>query len=102
MLPFKVDLTYKTVVITSGADVIGSKWSKSLAKCGANVAIINHWYESRKGEAVAKRIEGMGGKAIFIVANVIDKKAVEKAKTIVHNTFGKIDILINGAGENHP
>jgi len=25
MLPFKVDLTYKTVVITSGADVIGSK-----------------------------------------------------------------------------
>lgn len=55
-----------------------------------------------KGEAVAKRIEGMGGKAIFIVANVIDKKAVEKAKTIVHNTFGKIDILINGAGENRP
>src|SRR5699024_1657798 len=48
MLPFKVDLTYKTVVITSGADVIGSKLSKSLAKCGANVAIINHWYESRK------------------------------------------------------
>lgn len=42
----------------------------------------------------------MGGKAIFIVANVIDKKAVEKAKTIVHNTFGKIDILINDAGEN--
>ena len=30
-----------------------------------------------KGEAVATRIEGMGGKAIFIGANVIDKKAVE-------------------------
>ena len=43
-----------------------------------------------------------GGKAIAVKANVLEKDSLEEAKKQVLDAFGKVDILINGAGGNNP
>ncbi|PHK48959.1 SDR family oxidoreductase [Staphylococcus edaphicus] len=100
MLPFNVDLKDKNIVVTGGAGVLGAEMSKSLAKCGANIIIIG--IDEPGGNKVVKEIENLGGKALSIVASVTERTAMENAKTMIHNRFGEVDILINGAGGNHP
>ncbi|RIN43794.1 SDR family NAD(P)-dependent oxidoreductase [Staphylococcus simulans] len=100
MIPYEIDLNNKTVVVTGGNGVIGSAMSKSLAQVGANIAIIG--LNDETGAQVVREIEEAGGKALFISASVTDKAQMEQAKTKIHEAFGKVDVLINGAGGNHP
>jgi NAD(P)-dependent dehydrogenase (short-subunit alcohol dehydrogenase family) len=99
-LPFNVDLNNKVVVITGGAGVLGSSWVDALAECGAKVAILDlklEYAEKKAAEVIAK-----GKIAIGVEANVLDKESLKKAHQIVLEKFGPCDILINGAGGNHP
>ncbi|HJX70780.1 MAG TPA: SDR family oxidoreductase, partial [Bacteroidales bacterium] len=43
-----------------------------------------------------------GAKCIGVEANVLDKASLEKAKAEINQKLGKIDMIINGAGGNHP
>lgn len=100
MLPFNIDLKNKNVVITGGNGVIGSAMSKALAECGANVAITG--LNEETGQQVVNEIKEAHGNAAFFAASVTDKKDMEAAKAKINEAFGKVDILINGAGGNHP
>ena len=99
-LPFEIDLKDKTVVITGGGGILCSAFAKAIAKTGANVAILD--LNEDAANKVADEIKADGGIAIGISANVLDKSSLEAAKEVVNNTFGKADILINGAGGNNP
>ena len=99
-LPFQIDLTDKTVVITGGGGVIGSVFAESLALCGANIAILD--LKKELAEGVAEKIRNMGGKARGIAADVLSRESLEQAREEVHRAFGPCHILINGAGGNHP
>ena len=96
-LPFKVDLTGKVAVVTGGGGVLCSAFAKALGACGANVAIINRTLE--KGQKVADEI---GENAMALQANVLDIESLQKARDIILAKWGKITILINGAGGNKP
>ena len=41
MLPFKIDLTGKNIVITGGGGVLCSEFAYALAECGANIAVLD-------------------------------------------------------------
>ena len=99
-LPFSVDLKGKVAVITGGTGVLCFEMAKSLAVCGAKVVLVGR--DKMKLEKKSKEIRSLGYDAIGISANVLDEKALEKCKTEINNTYGSIDILINGAGGNHP
>ena len=99
-LPFEIDLKDKTVVITGGGGILCSAFAKAIAKTGANVAIID--LNEDAANKVADEIKADGGIAIGISTNVLDKNSLEAAKDVVNKTFGKADILINGAGGNNP
>ena len=99
-LPFMIDLTGKTAVVTGGGGVLCSTFAKAIAKTGAAVAVLDLNEEAAK--KVAEEITADGGKAIGVKANVLDKESLEEAKRIVNKEFGKIDILLNGAGGNNP
>ena len=99
-LPFMIDLTGKTAVVTGGGGVLCSTFAKAIAKTGAAVAVLDLNEEAAK--KVAEEITADGGKAIGVKANVLDKESLEEAKRIVKKEFGKIDILLNGAGGNNP
>lgn len=100
MLPFEIDLTGKTVVITGGGGVLCSAFAGALAECGANIAILD--INKDNAEKVADSIREKGGNAISVEANCLDSGSLEKARQEVHSHFGKCDILINGAGGNNP
>ncbi|WP_417897038.1 SDR family oxidoreductase [Bacillus haimaensis] len=99
-LPFKVNLEGKVIVVTGGSGVLGSAFCEAFADCGAKVAIIGR--TEQKVQQLAAVINGNGGTAIGLAANVLDKAELENAKEKIHLEFGTCDILINGAGGNHP
>ena len=90
----------KVAVITGGGGILCGCMAKELAKHGAKVAILD--LSKEKADAVAEEIKKDGGVAIGVAANVLEKKSLEEAKNVVNATFGKCEILINGAGGNHP
>ncbi len=99
-LPFTLDLSGKTVVITGGGGVLCSGFAKTAAACGANVAILDLKLEA--AEKVASEIKAEGGHALAVACNVLDKASMEQAKKQIDAAFGVCDILINGAGGNNP
>lgn len=100
MFPIHQNLKGKTAVITGGSGVLCSEMARELSRHGVNVAILNRTVE--KGEAIAAEINGAGGSAIAVAADVLDQHSLEGAKATIVEAFGRVDILINGAGGNHP
>lgn len=99
-LPFTIDLKGKTAVVTGGGGVLCAGFAKTIAACGANVAVLDLREDAAK--IVADEINANGGCAIAIGANVLERESMENAKKIVDEKFGGCDILLNGAGGNNP
>lgn len=99
-VPFKVDLNGKVAVVTGGGGILCSSMAETLAECGAKVAILDLRLEN--AEKAAERINAARGVAIGVSANVLEKESLLAAKEVVNSKLGPCDILINGAGGNHP
>ena len=94
------DIQGQTAVITGGSGGLGSVMARALAEAGARVAVISlHAASSVK---VVENIRADGGEAIGIACDVMDRADLERAYSKVLESFGHIDILINGAGGNSP
>ncbi|MEN8703074.1 MAG: SDR family oxidoreductase [Polaribacter sp.] len=90
----------KIIVITGAGGVLCSTMAIELGKQGHKIAVLDLREES--ANKIAKEIKDAGGEAIGVAANVLEKDSLEKAKEIVNDAFGNVDILVNGAGGNHP
>lgn len=99
-VPLKIDLKGKTAVVTGGGGILCGVMAKALAECGAKVAILD--LREENAQKVADEINADGGCAIGVAANVLETESLKQAEAIVSAKFGKCDILINGAGGNHP
>ena len=96
-IPFNVDLSGKIAVVTGAGGIICSAFSKVLAECGARVALLD--INEDAVNAVAAEI---GENALPIACNCLDKASIEAAHEVVAQKWGKINMLINGAGGNNP
>ncbi|MFK8060494.1 MAG: SDR family oxidoreductase [Polaribacter sp.] len=90
----------KTIVLTGAGGVLCSTLAKALAKQGNKIAVLD--LRKDAADKVAEEINKTLGNAIGVAANVLEKESLAKAKEEVNAAFGKVDILINGAGGNHP
>jgi NAD(P)-dependent dehydrogenase (short-subunit alcohol dehydrogenase family) len=99
-VPFKVDLSGKTAVVTGGGGVLCGCMARALAECGAKVAVADLRRDA--AEQVVTEIVDAGGTAVALECDVLDKDSLSAANTAVEKAFGSVDILVNGAGGNHP
>ena len=99
-LPFKIDLSGKTAVVTGAGGVLCSSFAEALAECGAKVAVLDLRLDA--AEVVAERIRSNGGIAKAYSCNVLDKASLEATRESINSDLGKCSVLINGAGGNNP
>jgi NAD(P)-dependent dehydrogenase (short-subunit alcohol dehydrogenase family) len=92
------DVADKVVALTGGAGVLCGTMSRYLAGRGAKVAVLD--IAAPSAQALADEINAAGGQAVGVVANVLDKASLEAAAAQVLDAFGRVDVLINGAGGN--
>ncbi|MDP9034700.1 MAG: SDR family oxidoreductase [Myxococcota bacterium] len=96
----RVDLKEKVAVVTGGSGVLGSAMCRALAGCGAKVAVLGR--DRDKAEKLAAELERNGGVARGISCDVLDRGSLESAAAATLKALGPCDILVNGAGGNHP
>lgn len=96
----KTDLNDKTVVITGGSGILGRMMVSELFKAGANVAVL----DLREPPAIAIPASPgkSGNRILFIPTDVLKKESLQNAAAKVKAEFGRVDVLINGAGGNRP
>ena len=87
----------KTAVVTASSLGLGKAMALGLAQEGANVTICarrNEHLQTTKNE-----IENTGAQVLSIEADMNSKTDIEKVITETVSKFGKLDILINNAGD---
>ncbi len=96
-LPFELDLHSAVAVVTGAGGVLMSEFARALAACGAKVALLDIDFSAAKEVA-----DGIGENAVAVRCDCLDKASIEGAARTVHEAFGKVTLLVNGAGGNNP
>ncbi len=94
------DFSGRTAVVTGGAGVLCSCLVHALSAAGARVAVLDLAGEA--AEALAGELRKEGREAVGITCSVLERDSLESAAREVTAVFGKVDILVNGAGGNQP
>jgi NAD(P)-dependent dehydrogenase (short-subunit alcohol dehydrogenase family) len=74
--------------------------AQALARTEVRVGILDLKEETT--EAMARAVRATGGEALAVAADVLDRASLQRAADMVQSHFGPCDILVNGAGGNHP
>lgn len=94
------NLQNKIAVITGGGGVLCGVLAKALAKQGAKVAVLDLRLDA--AEKIANEITAADGTAIGLAADVLSLDSLKQANQEINDKLGSCDILVNGAGGNHP
>ena len=90
------------VALVTGADSgIGRAVAALFAREGADVAIV-YLCEHDDAKKTAEIVQGEGRRALLIAGDVGEKAFCQQAVDRVIAEFGRIDVLVNNAGEQHP
>jgi 3-oxoacyl-[acyl-carrier protein] reductase len=93
------DISGRVALVTGASSGLGVHFSETLAENGAKVVLVAR--RAERLQSVKKKIEAAGGEAIAIEADVLDRKAMERAFDAAEKAFGPVTILINNAGITH-
>src|SRR5882762_5973190 len=91
------DKTSKVAIVTGASRGISAAVAERLATDGFTI-VINYAGNTKSAEALARRIEGKGGRALAVKADVSDPKAVRSMFDSAEASFGGVDVLVNNAG----
>lgn len=86
----------KTALVTGATDGVGRVVAKRLAKDGWRVLV--HGRSAERGASLVKEIEGAGGKAAFLKADLASLAEVRTLAAAVKQETGALQLLINNAG----
>jgi len=92
-----MNIKNKVVIVTGSSSGIGEATAYLFAKEGAKV-VVNSKSNVDRGKKVIEKIKKIGGKAIYINADVSDPSQSESLISETIKKFGGLDILINNAG----
>jgi NAD(P)-dependent dehydrogenase (short-subunit alcohol dehydrogenase family) len=91
----------KTALVTGGDSGIGRAVAIAFAKEGADVAIL-YLNEHADAEETRGRVEAHGRRCLTLPGDVGDPAFCRAAVERTIETFGRLDVLVNNAAEQHP
>ncbi|HXD86341.1 MAG TPA: SDR family oxidoreductase [Urbifossiella sp.] len=94
------DLSSEVAAVLGGTGVLGGAMAEALAEAGAKVAILGR--SAERGAEAVRRIEKLGGQAIFQAADAMSKTSLAVARDAIIKKWGRVTVLVNGAGGNKP
>jgi NAD(P)-dependent dehydrogenase (short-subunit alcohol dehydrogenase family) len=89
------ELQGRVAVVTGATGAIGGAIARRLAAAGAVVGVLARG--SDRVEALASELGG-----VALTADVLDAAALERARDLLHERHGAVDVLVNAAGGNVP
>jgi 3-oxoacyl-[acyl-carrier protein] reductase len=89
--------TSKVAIVTGASRGIGAAVAERLARDGFTV-VINYAGNAAAAEALVRKIEASGGRALAAQADVADAAAVRRMFDSAEAAFGGVDVLVNNAG----
>jgi 3-oxoacyl-[acyl-carrier protein] reductase len=87
----------KVAIVTGSSRGIGAAIAERLGADGFTV-VINYAGGTAEAEALARKIEQAGGRAITAQADVSNGSAVSRMFDMAEAAFGGVDVLVNNAG----
>lgn len=90
-------LQNKVAIVTGASKGIGASIAKHLAAEGAAV-VVNYASSKEGADRVVAEIDGRGGRAVAVQANVSKQAEIERLFAEAKKAFGRVDILVNNAG----
>lgn len=99
--PIHSDLKDKVVLLTGGGGILGSRFAKALAACGARVALVDR--DSEKAEETAQSINRENQNLVQPFAiDITQPEQLKQLKATVESKLGPVDVLINNAAVKSP
>ena len=92
-----MQLEGKCAIVTGGATGIGRAVCLSLAREGASV-VVNYSRSEKEAEQTARDATAAGGQGVTFKADVADEEKVKEMVAFAHESFGRVDVLVNNAG----
>ncbi|MDB5141038.1 MAG: putative oxidoreductase UxuB [Mucilaginibacter sp.] len=96
----KFSLKGKVIIVTGGTGILGNAFVNGIVEADGTVGILGR--NKVVAEDRAAQINANGGKALALVANVLNTEELIAAKSKILDAFGRVDGLVNGAGGNMP
>ncbi len=87
----------RAAIVTGSSQGIGAAVAERLAADGLAV-VVNYSSSAAPAEKLVKKIEGAGGRAIAVGADISDPAAVATLFDRAEQAFGGVDVLVNNAG----
>ena len=91
-----MDFTGKVAVVTGGGRGLGRAYAETLARHGAAVCLAE--VDSELGQKSETALKAVSPEILFVQTDVGEAASVEATKAAVLARFGRVDILINNAG----
>src|SRR5262245_1139163 len=92
-----LDFTGRAVIVTGAGAGIGAGIASRFAEAGADVVVACRGNQ-QGAQALAARIGGAGRRAVVHQGDLTSAAAAEALASRCHESFGRIDVLVNNAG----
>ena len=96
------DLTDRVVVVTGATGALAGSAADYLVAQRARVAYLGRAQDKLDAALSRCRAETPGAQCLGLIADVLDRPALERARDIVLQRWGRVDGLLNAAGGNQP
>jgi NAD(P)-dependent dehydrogenase (short-subunit alcohol dehydrogenase family) len=94
----RMELQGKVALVTGAGSGIGKAAAVRLAREGASVGVLSRTEDEI--QATVREIEGAGGQAIALVADISDAGQMREAVERLLQTYGRLDLVFANAGIN--
>lgn len=96
------DLSERVVIVTGATGALAGSAADYAAAQGARVVYLGRSAEKLERALAQCRAQTPGAQCLGLVADVLERAALEQARETVLQKWGRIDALLNGAGGNQP